>query len=228
VNEARYGVRIAPRATGAVLARSLFASLCVPCLMVIGCSEQPSDGAGRARSGGDSPAAVSGADSAVPSPGASRESISARTGNAMDASPPASGTEPTPRGGARIGLAASLQEQRSADGTYLARWTPADGVLPDAEPFAMHFSVRRADGKPIAKSAKFLVDAEMPHHGHGMNVVPTVRLASASGQHAEAGPAESLLVADGMLLHMPGRWVLALDVEEDGVLERTQWLVDVE
>jgi hypothetical protein len=31
-----------------------------------------------------------------------------------------------------------------------------------------------------------------------------------------------------MLLHMPGRWVLALDVAEDGVLERTQWLVDVE
>ena len=220
MNEARSRIRIAPRATGAVLARFLFASLCVPCLMVMGCSEQPSDGAGRARSGGDTPVAASTDES--------RESTGARTGNAMDASPPASGTEPTPRGGARIGLAASLQEQRSADGTYLARWTPADGVLPDAEPFAMHFSVRRADGKPIARSAKFLVDAEMPHHGHGMNVVPTVRLASASGQHAEAGPAESLLVADGMLLHMPGRWVLALDVEEDGVLERTQWLVDVE
>jgi hypothetical protein len=37
-----------------------------------------------------------------------------------------------------------------------------------------------------------------------------------------------LVLASGMLLHMPGRWVLSLDVEEDGVLERTQWFVDVE
>jgi hypothetical protein len=35
-------------------------------------------------------------------------------------------------------------------------------------------------------------------------------------------------VANGLLLHMSGRWVLAVDVEEDGMLERTQWHVDIE
>ncbi len=109
----------------------------------------------------------------------------------------------------------------SADRTYIARWEPEAGALPDSEPFNIRFAVRRADGSAIAADARFVVDAEMPHHGHGMNLVPTV--ARAGGWRDE-----ELVLASGMLLHMPGRWVLSLDVEEDGVLERTQWFVDVE
>jgi len=110
---------------------------------------------------------------------------------------------------------------RSADGTYAARWEPEGGALPDAEPFNIRFAVRRADGRPISPDARLVVDAEMPHHGHGMNLVPTVsRVGASDGQE--------LIVASGMLLHMPGRWVLSLDIEEDGVLERTQWFVDVD
>lgn len=109
----------------------------------------------------------------------------------------------------------------SADGTYVASWEPEGAALPDAEPFNMRFAVRRADGRAISPSARIAVDAEMPHHGHGMNLVPTVtRLGAWNGG--------DLLVASGMLLHMPGRWVLSLDIEEDGVLERTQWFIDVE
>jgi hypothetical protein len=85
----------------------------------------------------------------------------------------------------------------------------------------MRFAIRRIDGKPLAADVRFAVDAEMPHHGHGMNLVPTVTRAGLSN-------GQELLVASGMLLHMPGRWVLSLDTEEDGVLERTQWLIDVE
>jgi len=109
----------------------------------------------------------------------------------------------------------------SADGTYLAMWEPEGGALPDAEPFNILFAARRADGAPISTSARIVVDAEMPHHGHGMNLVPTVTREGAWNGH-------EVIVASGMLLHMPGRWVLSLDIEEDGVLERTQWLVDVE
>ena len=109
----------------------------------------------------------------------------------------------------------------SADGTYAASWEPEGTALPDAEPFNMRFAVRRADGRAISAAARMSVDAEMPHHGHGMNLVPTVtRLGAWNGSE--------LLVASGMLLHMPGRWVLSLDIEEDGVLERTQWFIDVE
>lgn len=110
---------------------------------------------------------------------------------------------------------------KSADGTYIATWEPENGALPDAEPFNMRFDVRRADGKPIDAHATIVVDAEMPHHGHGMNLVPTITRLGAWNGH-------DLLVASGMLLHMQGRWVLSLDIEEDGVLERTQWFVDVE
>ena len=109
----------------------------------------------------------------------------------------------------------------SADRTYLASWEPETGALPDAEPFNMRFAIRRIDGRPLAADVRFTVDAEMPHHGHGMNLVPTVTRAGLSN-------GQELLVASGMLLHMPGRWVLSLDTEEDGVLERTQWLIDVE
>lgn len=108
----------------------------------------------------------------------------------------------------------------SADGTYLARWEPEGGALPDAEPFTARFALRRADGLAISPDARFVVDAEMPEHGHGMNLVPIVSRAGRAG-------ADEFLVASGMLLHMTGRWVLSLDVEEDGVLERTQWFVDV-
>ena len=116
---------------------------------------------------------------------------------------------------------ATAVEAKSADATYVARWEPEGGALPDAEPFNMRLAVRRADGRPIPANARFMVDAEMPHHGHGMNLVPTItRLGAWNG--------DDLLVASGMLLHMQGRWVLSLDIEEDGVLERTQWFVDVQ
>jgi len=118
-------------------------------------------------------------------------------------------------------LSANAPAARSADGTYLAQWEPEGGALPDAEPFNIRFAARRADGRPLSPDARIVVDAEMPHHGHGMNLVPTVKRVGAWDSH-------ELIVAAGMLLHMPGRWVLSLDIEEDGVLERTQWFVDVE
>lgn len=116
-------------------------------------------------------------------------------------------------------LTSAARTATSADGTYLVGWEPVGGVIPDAEPFAIAIEVRRADGRPIDPRATVAVDAEMPHHGHGMNLVPTV-------QPHPSGAGR--FVAEGMLLHMSGRWVLAIDVEEDGVAERTQWHVDVD
>lgn len=92
------------------------------------------------------------------------------------------------------------------------------GSIPDADPFAIAVRVRRLDGRPLVADAVLRVDAEMPHHGHGMNLVPVVKR---RGEAAE-------FVAEGMLFHMTGRWVLSVDVEEDGIAERTQWFVDIE
>ncbi len=118
-------------------------------------------------------------------------------------------------------LSAKAIEAKSADGTYLARFEPALGEIPDAEPFAIRFGVRRADGAALASDARFIVDGEMPQHGHGMNMIPTTQRVS------ESSATEARVLANGLLFHMPGRWVLSLDIEEDGVLERTQWFVDV-
>lgn len=114
-------------------------------------------------------------------------------------------------------LGPDAREASSADGTYRVRWEPEGGAIPDAEPFAIRLEVVRADGKPLAGDARILVDAEMPHHGHGMNLVPVV---------SRAAPGK--FVASGMLMHMPGRWVVAIDVEEDGLAERAQWYVEIE
>lgn len=142
------------------------------------------------------------------------------------ASAAASGAADAARGTPAPGAAAPLppvvlsdaaQSGVSADGTYAVRWEVVGGVIPDAEPFAIAFAVTRKDGKPVSPDAMVFVDAEMPHHGHGMNFVPTVK------RHGG-----DTFVGEGLLFHMPGRWVLAIDVGEDGVRERTQWIVDVE
>lgn len=119
--------------------------------------------------------------------------------------------------GAPLVLPADARSGTSADGTYTVKWEVVGGAIPDAEPFAIAFAVTRTDGKPVAADAEVFVDAEMPHHGHGMNFVPTVKRRGGD-----------TFLGEGLLFHMPGRWVLAIDVGEDGVRERTQWFVDVE
>jgi hypothetical protein len=107
---------------------------------------------------------------------------------------------------------------RSADGNYIVFWEPVDVAIPDAEPFAVAIGVARVDGRALAESVVVGFDAEMPHHGHGMNLVPVI----------ERGERAGAFVASGVLLHMPGRWVIAVDVSEDGVLERAQWDAEIE
>lgn len=107
---------------------------------------------------------------------------------------------------------------RSADGTYIVAWQPVGGAIPEAEPFDVRVAVARVDRGPLGLDAAIAFDAEMPHHGHGMNLVPT----------CVRGATDGVFTVGGVLLHMPGRWVIAVDVAEDGVLERAQWNVDVE
>jgi hypothetical protein len=126
--------------------------------------------------------------------------------------PPAAAPQDPP-----LQLSADARSATSADGTYTVKWEVVGGAIPDAEPFAIAFAVTRADGEVVSADAELFVDAEMPHHGHGMNFVPTVKRRGGD-----------TFLGEGLLFHMPGRWVLAIDVGEDGVRERTQWIVDVE
>lgn len=49
------------------------------------------------------------------------------------------------------------------------------------------------------------IDADMPEHRHGMNYRPTV-----------TANAPRHYVAQGLMVHMPGRWRLLFDVERGG------------
>jgi len=71
--------------------------------------------------------------------------------------------------------------------------------------------------KPGASAPLALrVDADMPAHRHGMNYRPTVQ---ALGQGRWR--------ADGLLLHMPGRWRFVFELSADGRIERLERELDV-
>ena len=80
---------------------------------------------------------------------------------------------------------------------------------PDPAPWAVgrHFSLR---GVVCGPARLLRVDADMPAHRHGMNYRPTLQLQE-----------EGRFTAQGLLLHMPGRWRIRLEVEHQG---RRQWL----
>lgn len=61
------------------------------------------------------------------------------------------------------------------------------------------------------------VDADMPAHRHGMNYRPTVRTLGDGRYRAE-----------GLLLHMPGRWRLLFELSLDGRIERLSHELDLE
>lgn len=101
----------------------------------------------------------------------------------------------------------------SADGSYFVRWRPLVEPIPMADPFDAEVEVYTDESmSQRAAYDRLILDAGMPHHGHGMNVVAELE------QRADGS-----WVARGMLMHMPGRWQIYVDVFDDGRLERTQW-----
>jgi hypothetical protein len=81
--------------------------------------------------------------------------------------------------------------------------------VPEPAPWAVsrHFALR---GELCGAGRLLRVDADMPAHRHGMNYRPTLSLQP-----------HGSFVAQGLLLHMPGRWRLRFEVEIDG---RRHWL----
>lgn len=104
----------------------------------------------------------------------------------------------------------------TADRTWDVWWRPIPAAIPALEPFSVEVMVRDAAGRPAGEGVSVVVDATMPHHGHGMNVTPVV---SRDGD---------LWLAEGLLLHMPGRWEFTVDVVREGEIERAQWTEELE
>jgi hypothetical protein len=108
-------------------------------------------------------------------------------------------------------------ERLSADGSYLVAYSPSPDPIPLNEPFVMRVRVRDTDGSKPSSGLALHVDARMPHHRHGMNVVPEVE---AQGK--------GYFRVTGMLMHMTGYWELYLDLTDDGVTERAQFEMELE
>lgn len=88
---------------------------------------------------------------------------------------------------------------RTIEGKRYALAWRAPTPLPLAEFFAIDFALCARDGDRIDAPPR--VDATMPEHGHGMNYRPAVTT-QGNGRFR----------ADGLLLHMPGRWQLSFAV----------------
>jgi hypothetical protein len=88
---------------------------------------------------------------------------------------------------------------RSNSGAFTVRWRWAGGSVKVRDPFGVEVEATDADGRPKEGTLRF--DAVMPHHGHGMNVVPAVEPVRPGAWRVRNG-----------LMHMPGRWELHFDV----------------
>ena len=136
-------------------------------------------------------------------------SVLALSGCGRDAESPSASVEALPESSPGAWL-----ERETADGNFRIRWRPLVDPIPVADVFTVEVEVEGL--KRNLEDISVLVDAEMPHHGHGMNLVPEL----------VGGP--DAWTARGMLFHMPGRWEVSVDVLFDGRMERAQWTVEVE
>jgi DNA-binding beta-propeller fold protein YncE len=101
----------------------------------------------------------------------------------------------------------------SNGGSYGLRARAQPEPAPLNEYFSLDVQVREGcRGSTPAAGVGLAVDAWMPEHAHGMTTLV----------HVVPQPAVGRFLASGLLLHMPGRWELYLDVVRDGVLERAQ------
>lgn len=100
----------------------------------------------------------------------------------------------------------AAQTLQSATHTVLYRTAP----LRIGEHFAVDFAVC-----PAPESVR--VDAWMPEHRHGMNYRPTL-VAQGGGRYR----------AEGLMLHMAGRWELVFEVRSAGKTERLAHSVRLE
>lgn len=99
-------------------------------------------------------------------------------------------------------------------GTYVVQVRAISAPIAVGVPFSLEVRVTPA---PASDDAAIAVDAGMPSHGHGMNLVP--RTHRTDGER---------FTVDGMLLHMPGAWELYVDVTSAGETERATFAFTVE
>jgi hypothetical protein len=100
--------------------------------------------------------------------------------------------------------------QRVENARYVVAFAPQPPPWGLGRHFALEFEVCPKAAAPLSPLPdQVRVDARMPAHGHGMNYRPTVQALGPGRWRAE-----------GLLLHMPGRWELSFEWRRGEQLER--------
>ena len=109
------------------------------------------------------------------------------------------------------------QAVSSQAGGFHARWQPSVAPLPLNESFdATLWLSTGANGVPI-EGAQVSVDCRMPAHRHGM--LQEVEI-------SDEGRGRYRVL--GLLCHMPGHWVLHVDLTRGAITERAQFDLVIE
>lgn len=106
------------------------------------------------------------------------------------------------------------QRRQAASAQHRLAFAPVPAPWQSGRHFALDIVVCPLAGATMPRALK--VDADMPAHRHGMNYRPTVQ-ALGDGRFR----------AEGLLLHMPGRWRFTFDLDSDGHTQRLQHELDV-
>ncbi len=116
-------------------------------------------------------------------------------------------------------VTAALERSAASNGGgFVLRWESAAEHPPLNEEYSFAFRLEDSDGKPLAIGADdIVVDARMPHHGHGMNQDPTVTSGSPGNFEVR-----------GMRLHMTGHWEVYVDVRQGPVTERAEFVLGLD
>jgi hypothetical protein len=99
----------------------------------------------------------------------------------------------------------SIEGTRLESGRYVLAYRAEKVEV--ARHFALDIAACAKPGNPAPESLK--VDAHMPEHRHGMNYAPAVKALGPGRWRAE-----------GLMLHMPGRWEFVFELRSGGRSER--------
>jgi hypothetical protein len=100
--------------------------------------------------------------------------------------------------------------QKIQSGHYQVLYRTQPAPLKVGQHFSVEFAVC-----PTPESVR--IDAQMPEHRHGMNYRPTVT-ATGEGRYR----------ADGLMLHMAGKWELVFEVRAKDSVERVVQVIRLE
>lgn len=112
----------------------------------------------------------------------------------------------------------SAKALASNGGSFAVFWKPTPDPIEERKTFALEVWVTPLTSpNTLAEGLTLVLDAGMPEHAHGINVVP------------QTTPLESgHFRVEGTRLHMPGRWEIYFDLQRDGRTERAQVTMELD